>query len=230
MHGIDSEPSIDSTRVTTQKNVFIASGQRMLKVDKVDNRPILDKTLEQMKASLSSSDAEAFIFSDFRHGVFSRSTIPQLTASLPEGKLRVADSQVASRWGNILDFQGFDLITPNEREGSICPGRPGLCDKASIPGALQKGPVQDLDIKAGRPGHDDLPRPKLQYWVLFWHRQLRWKCRRSGWRRRRSSGLRNPFSRCNEVSSRRLNPRNYGCRRRLRARGQHPGRPSGRPQ
>ena len=28
----------------------------------------------------------------------------------------VADSQVASRWGNILEFQGFDLITPNERE------------------------------------------------------------------------------------------------------------------
>ena len=120
--GIDSEASIDPTRVTTQKNVFIASGQRMLKVDKVDNRPILDRTLEQMKASLSSSDAEAFIFSDFRHGVFSRSTIPQLTASLPEGKLRVADSQVASRWGNILDFQGFDLITPNEREARFALG------------------------------------------------------------------------------------------------------------
>jgi sugar/nucleoside kinase (ribokinase family) len=28
----------------------------------------------------------------------------------------VADSQVASRWGNILDFSDFDLITPNERE------------------------------------------------------------------------------------------------------------------
>ena len=120
--GIDSEPYIDSARVTTQKNVFIASGQRMLKVDKVDNRPISDGTLEQMKASLSSSDAEAFIFSDFRHGVFSRSTIPQLTASLPEGKLRVADSQVASRWGNILDFQGFDLLTPNEREARFALG------------------------------------------------------------------------------------------------------------
>ena len=28
----------------------------------------------------------------------------------------MADSQVASRWGNITEFQGFDLITPNERE------------------------------------------------------------------------------------------------------------------
>ena len=28
----------------------------------------------------------------------------------------VADSQVASWWGNILEFNNFDLITPNEKE------------------------------------------------------------------------------------------------------------------
>jgi sugar/nucleoside kinase (ribokinase family) len=28
----------------------------------------------------------------------------------------VADSQLASRWGNITEFKGFDIITPNERE------------------------------------------------------------------------------------------------------------------
>ncbi len=35
---------------------------------------------------------------------------------MPERAYRVADSQVASRWGNITEFTGFDLITPNERE------------------------------------------------------------------------------------------------------------------
>jgi sugar/nucleoside kinase (ribokinase family) len=29
---------------------------------------------------------------------------------------------VASRWGNILEFQGFDLITPNEREARFSLG------------------------------------------------------------------------------------------------------------
>ena len=56
------------------------------------------------------------VFSDFRHGVFNRRTIPHLVGGVPPGTFRVADSQVASRWGNILDFRGFDLITPNERE------------------------------------------------------------------------------------------------------------------
>ncbi len=56
------------------------------------------------------------MFSDFRHGIFNRRTIPKLIEAIPEDAYRVADSQVASRWGNILDFHGFDLITPNERE------------------------------------------------------------------------------------------------------------------
>jgi sugar/nucleoside kinase (ribokinase family) len=56
------------------------------------------------------------VFSDFRHGIFNARTVPRLCASIPVGTFRVADSQVASRWGNILEFKGFDLITPNERE------------------------------------------------------------------------------------------------------------------
>jgi rfaE bifunctional protein kinase chain/domain len=115
-HGITCRLVVDATRPTTQKTAYIAGGYRMLKVDRVDNRPISDRTLEQLKASLADGTADAVVFSDFRHGIFSRRTIPELTAAIPDGPLKVADSQVASRWGNILDFQGFDLITPNERE------------------------------------------------------------------------------------------------------------------
>ena len=62
------------------------------------------------------------VFSDFRHGIFNRDTIPPLTKAIPPGAFRVADSQVASRWGNILEFHGFDLITPNEREARFALG------------------------------------------------------------------------------------------------------------
>jgi bifunctional ADP-heptose synthase (sugar kinase/adenylyltransferase) len=121
-HGVICDPFLDHTRPTTQKNVFITAGYRMLKVDKLDNRPISDRALEHLKTSLANSEVDAVVFSDFRHGIFSRQTIPALTASVPEGVLRVADSQVASRWGNILDFHGFDLITPNEREARFALG------------------------------------------------------------------------------------------------------------
>jgi bifunctional ADP-heptose synthase (sugar kinase/adenylyltransferase) len=96
-NGIECHAVIDPTRPTTQKNAFIASGYRLLQVDVV-------------------------IFSDFRHGIFNKFTIPQLTESIPAGAMRVADSQVANRWGNILEFQDFDLITPNEREARFSLG------------------------------------------------------------------------------------------------------------
>jgi rfaE bifunctional protein kinase chain/domain len=120
--GITCAPFVDHTRPTTQKNVFLADGQRMLRVNKLDNRPISDRALEHLKAELARHRVDVAIFSDFRHGIFGRRTIPELTACLPAGALSVADSQVASRWGNILDFQGFDLITPNELEARFALG------------------------------------------------------------------------------------------------------------
>jgi sugar/nucleoside kinase (ribokinase family) len=62
------------------------------------------------------------IFSDFRHGIFNRQTIDTLKAAIPSSALKAADSQVSNRWGNILDFNGFDLITPNEREARFALG------------------------------------------------------------------------------------------------------------
>ena len=48
--------------------------------------------------------------------------------------LSVADSQVASRWGNITEFRGFDLITPNEREARFALADQ---DSASVPSPLR---------------------------------------------------------------------------------------------
>ncbi len=121
-YGVRCDVVEDPTRPTTQKNLFTTQGYRMLKVDKLDNRPISDKVLDHFSRSISNTNADAVIFSDFRHGIFNRTTIPVLTAALPERVFKVADSQVASRWGNILEFQGFDLITPNEREARFALG------------------------------------------------------------------------------------------------------------
>lgn len=110
------KPIVDATRPTTNKNAFICGDYRLLKVDKLDNRSISDHDAETIAAQLAATPSRAVVFSDFRHGLFNRRTIPVLIAGIPSGAFRVADSQVASRWGNILDFKGFDLITPNERE------------------------------------------------------------------------------------------------------------------
>lgn len=120
--GVKCLPIIDETRPTTNKNAIVAETYRLLKVDTLDNRSISDRIVAQLQRQIREAGGQAVVFSDFRHGMFNRGTIPQLTSAIPEGVFRVADSQVASRWGNILEFQGCDLITPNEREARFALG------------------------------------------------------------------------------------------------------------
>lgn len=114
--GVTVHPVIDKTRPTTHKNAIVVEGYRLLKIDTLDNNSIGDGVLAELLKSVASVSADAVVYSDFRHGIFNRRTIPLLVDAIPAGAFRVADSQVASRWGNITEFKGFDLITPNERE------------------------------------------------------------------------------------------------------------------
>jgi len=114
----------DKNRITTEKNVVIANDYRMIKIDKVDNTPISLDSINFLKEKIKSVKAHAIIFSDFRHGIFNKLSINDLTSAIKKNKkvLKIADSQVASRWGNICDFKNFDLITPNEKEARFSLG------------------------------------------------------------------------------------------------------------
>jgi len=120
--GVRVQAYVDPTRPTTHKERFMVDGYKMLQVDRVDNRSISPRVLDALAKHINETPSDAVIFSDFRHGIFNRQTIGQLTASIPEGALRAADSQVSNRWGNILEFKNFDLITPNEREARFALG------------------------------------------------------------------------------------------------------------
>lgn len=114
--GIEVEAIIDPNRPTTHKNAIIAGGYRLLKIDTLDNAPISSKIVDQITEKLEENKVDCVVFSDFRHGIFNKNSIAKLTDAIPEDVFKVADSQVASRWGNITEFQKFDLVTPNERE------------------------------------------------------------------------------------------------------------------
>jgi bifunctional ADP-heptose synthase (sugar kinase/adenylyltransferase) len=107
---------------TTNKNDIVVGSYRLLKIDTVDNRTISDQQLKILVESVSTSSSDALVFSDFRHGIFNKRTIPKFISAIPKNSFSVADSQVASRWGNILDFPDFNLITPNEREARFSLG------------------------------------------------------------------------------------------------------------
>ena len=114
--GIKDFTLIDNQRPTTEKKYYIADSYRLLKVDTVENSPINKDIVNKICNYIKNHKKGIVIFSDFRHGIFSKESITNLKESINKGVFKVGDSQVASRWGNILDFSNFDLITPNERE------------------------------------------------------------------------------------------------------------------
>lgn len=135
--GIEVNAIIDDTRPTTRKTALIAGDSRMLKVDIVDSRPISSKIAARIQNSIADDFVDTMVFSDFRHGIFNKSTIPSFTRAIPDNAFKVADSQVASRWGNITEFMGFDLVTPNEKEARF-----SLADQDSNIGQLA-GAIKD---------------------------------------------------------------------------------------
>ena len=114
--GVTAHIQFVPDRPTTHKNAVVSDGYRMIRIDTVDNKTIDTDLLTAMVTDLREAQSDAVVFSDFRHGIFNRVTIPSFMEAVPEGTFTVADSQVASRWGNVLDFAGCDLITPNEEE------------------------------------------------------------------------------------------------------------------
>ena len=114
-HNLDLNLIVDKIDLLQIKTLNNPDDYRLLKIDKLDNSPYNAKIYDEIMIKLTIQ-MRCNYFSDFRHGMFTKSSISTLSSKLPKDVLKVADSQVASRWGNITDFQGFDLITPNERE------------------------------------------------------------------------------------------------------------------
>lgn len=143
---------IDKTRPTTNKNTILSSNYKLLKIDTVDNHPISEKILNKISSLIKKEKSDAVIFCDFRHGIFNNSSIEKLTTSIKKGVFKVADSQVATRWGNITQFKNFDLITPNEKEARF-----SLADQDSNIGELTrqlslKTEFKNLILKLGERG------------------------------------------------------------------------------
>lgn len=160
---------IDSTRPTTVKERFIVGNNRiMLQVDKVDNREISEIALEKICKFISKNDCDAFVCSDFRHGIFNSETIPRIMQSIPLGTMKVADSQVSNRWGNILDFSNFDLITPNEREARFALGDQDTTIRPLAQKLYNRAACRYLILKLGENGIMTYRSPGLESREFFY--------------------------------------------------------------
>jgi len=153
-------------RPTTNKNSYLVNSHKLLKVDEVNNSPILKTTLDSIKKILTSDKSQIIIFSDFRHGIFNNQSIDDLITSIKKGVFKAADSQVASRWGNITDFKNFDLITPTEKEARYSLLEQDMPLRTLIGDLNRKSKAKNIILKLGEKGLIALSKNKKDYIVL----------------------------------------------------------------
>jgi cytidyltransferase-like protein len=168
--GIEVQAIVETNRPTTDKNAIVVDQYRLLKVDTLDNRPVGPEVVQKFQAALATRSRDIQVFSDFRHGIFHKGSVAALTSGVPSDVLKVADSQVASRWGNITEFMHFDLITPNEREARFALGDQdsNLRSLASL--LYERAQCKYLILKLGERGSmtykEDNPRDLGGYFLL----------------------------------------------------------------
>ena len=143
---------IDSTRPTTLKERFWADGYKMLQVDTVDNSIISQKKLKEICDFIKKGKSDVIIFSDFRHGIFNKETIKLIKNAVSSNLITVADSQVSNRWGNILDFNGVDIIFPNEKEARFALGDQDTGIRPLAAKLYLKSKAKYLVLKMGEKG------------------------------------------------------------------------------
>jgi rfaE bifunctional protein kinase chain/domain len=142
----------NKSKQTVLKERFWSNNYKLIQVDYVDNA-IVDKDNQRKISNLiKKTKSDCVVFSDFRHGMFNREIIDFYSGLINSEIIKVADSQVSSRWGNILDFKNFDILFPNEIEARFA-----LADQDSgirSVGAqiIEKSNCKNLVLKIGEKG------------------------------------------------------------------------------
>lgn len=167
--GIKLNALVDFAKQTTSKERFLTDrGQLVLQVDRVDNSLISQTLVSKICQLVENTTTQAVVFSDFRHGIFNNETISKIAWAIPPGCIKIADSQVSNRWGNILDFAGFDLITPNEREARFALGDQDTTIRPLAQLLYNKARCRYLILKLGENGIMTYRSPGMEVREFFY--------------------------------------------------------------
>jgi rfaE bifunctional protein nucleotidyltransferase chain/domain len=150
--GVKVSAVVEVGRDTTLKESIDVDGYRVLKMDRVNNSAITHGSKNFIRDSIAAQKEGLVIFSDFRHGIFDKNSCPEFVKALNPKVTSVADSQVASRWGNILDFSGVSMITANEKEARYSLGDQDSSLRPLGEALFAKSKSEFAILKAGKDG------------------------------------------------------------------------------
>ena len=163
---VNLNPIYEHDRPTTEKSIYISKDHNLLKVNNVSNQPISNISLDKIKKKLKKNNYDILIIADYRHGIFNKQSCKEIVKSISKKAFKAADSQVASRWGNILDFKGFDLITPTEQEARYSLFEQDLTIRTLATKLMKNSKSKNIILKIGERGLIALANNKPEYITL----------------------------------------------------------------
>ena len=144
---------VNKNRKTVLKERFWNNDYKLLQVDYVDNEIIDKVNLKKIYDTLKKDKiSDCVVFSDFRHGMFNKEIINSYLNIINPNIIKVADSQVSSRWGNILDFKKVNIIFPNELEARFSLGDQDSGIRSIGTKLMKEAGCKNLVLKLGEKG------------------------------------------------------------------------------
>lgn len=120
--GVTLHAFMDSSRPTSLKQRYRASGKTLLRVNHIRKHSISKQISQQILEEFEKncSQYNLLIFSDFNYGILPQNLVDSLTKIADKNQIMtIADSQSSSQIGDISRFEGVELVTPTEREARI---------------------------------------------------------------------------------------------------------------
>ena len=119
---VSTDLLIDSSRPTTYKTRYMVENQKLFRVSRIKDHKI-SKNIEQKiinKLNKLAPDIDGIMVSDFVYGVITQSILDTISRLSKQYNIKLfGDLQCSSQIGNVTKFNGFDIITPTEKESRI---------------------------------------------------------------------------------------------------------------
>jgi len=120
--GINTNLVTDTSRPTTYKTRYMIENQKLFRVSRIKDHRISEKIEQEIidKLTILAPNVEGILVSDFVYGVITQKILDVVCDLSEKYNIKLyGDLQCSSQVGKVSKFNGFDLITPTEKESRI---------------------------------------------------------------------------------------------------------------
>jgi len=120
--GISADLIVDTSRPTTYKTRYMVENQKLFRVSRIKDHKISEEIEQEIinKITTLAPDIDGILVSDFVYGVVTQNVLNKISNLSKQFDIKLyGDLQCSSQIGKVSKFNGFDLITPTEKESRI---------------------------------------------------------------------------------------------------------------